>query len=36
MNILAEPLANYIILWENRDLQFIKKNFRAAPRIVQL
>ncbi len=26
MNILAEPLANYVILWENRDLQFIKKN----------
>ncbi len=26
MNILSEPLLNYIILWENRDLQFIKKN----------
>ncbi len=25
MNILSEPLENYIILWENRDLQFIKK-----------
>ncbi len=25
MNILAEPLANYVILFENRDLQFIKK-----------
>ncbi len=25
MNILSEPLLNYIILWENRDLQFIKK-----------
>ncbi len=24
MNILSEPLVNYIILWENRDLQFIK------------
>ncbi len=27
MNILSEPLVNYVILWENRDLQFIyKKN----------
>ncbi len=25
MNILSEPLVNYVILWENRDLQFIKK-----------
>ncbi len=25
MNILSEPLVHYIILWENRDLQFIKK-----------
>ncbi len=25
MNILSEPLVNYV-LWENRDLQFIKKN----------
>ncbi len=24
MNILSEPLVNYVILWENRDLQFIK------------
>ncbi len=23
MNILSEPLVNYIILWENHDLQFI-------------
>ncbi len=27
MNILSEPLVNYVILWENRDLQFIKKNW---------
>ncbi len=26
MNILSEPLVNYVILWENRDLQFILKN----------
>ncbi len=26
MNILSEPLINYVILWENRDLQFILKN----------
>ncbi len=25
MNILSEPLVNYVILWENSDLQFIKK-----------
>ncbi len=25
MHILSEPLVNYVILWENRDLQFIKK-----------
>ncbi len=31
MNILSEPLENYIILWENRDLQFIKKNFSICP-----
>ncbi len=24
MNILSEPLVNYIILWENCDLQFMK------------
>ncbi len=24
MNILSEPLVNYVILWENSDLQFIK------------
>ncbi len=26
MNILSEPLLNNVILCENRDLQFIKKN----------
>ncbi len=26
MDILSEPLVNYVILWENRDLQFILKN----------
>ncbi len=25
MSILSEPLVNYVILWENHDLQFIKK-----------
>ncbi len=25
MKILSEPLVNCVILWENRDLQFIKK-----------
>ncbi len=30
MNILSESLVNYIILWENRDLQFIRKKNRAA------
>ncbi len=25
MNIFSEPLVNYIILWENRDLQFRTK-----------
>ncbi len=25
MNILSEPLVNYVILWENHDLQFMKK-----------
>ncbi len=24
MTMLSEPLLNYIILWENRDLQFIQ------------
>ncbi len=23
--VMSEPLVNYIILWENCDLQFIKK-----------
>ncbi len=32
MNILSEPIVNYVILWENRDLQFIKKNrFSICP-----
>ncbi len=34
MNILSEPLVNYVILWENCDLQFIKK--KAILWIVQL
>ncbi len=25
MNILSEAVVNYVILWENQDLQFIKK-----------
>ncbi len=25
MNILSEPLVNSVILWQNRDLQFIQK-----------
>ncbi len=25
MHMLSEPRVNYVILWENRDLQFIKK-----------
>ncbi len=37
MNILSEPLVNYVILWENRDLQFIyKKTILNLSRIVQL
>ncbi len=24
--VMSEPLVNYVILWENCDLQFIKKN----------
>ncbi len=45
MNILSEPLVNYVILFsfltlflENRDLQFIKKQnwFLNLSRIVQL
>ncbi len=32
MNILSEPLVNYVILWENSDLQFIlKKWFSICP-----
>ncbi len=23
--VMSEPLVNYVILWENCDLQFIKK-----------
>ncbi len=26
MNILSEPLVKDVILWENRDLQFIQKS----------
>ncbi len=38
MNILSEPLVNYVILWENRDLQSIKKKIVILnlSRIVQL
>ncbi len=38
MNILSGPLVNYIILWKNRDLQFIKKKtvILSLSRIVQL
>ncbi len=37
MNILSELLINYVILWENRDLQFIKKKvILNLSRIVQL
>ncbi len=38
MNILSKPLVNYVILWENRDLQFIKKKtvILNLSRIVQL
>ncbi len=37
MNILSELLINYVILWENRDLQFIKKKMILnLSRIVQL
>ncbi len=38
MNILSEALVNYIILWENRDLQFIflKNVILNLSRIVQL
>ncbi len=36
MNILSEPLVNYDILWENRDLQFITKQILNLSRIVQL
>ncbi len=39
INILSKPLVNYVILWENRDLQFIKKKKTVIlnlSRIVQL
>ncbi len=38
MTILSEPLVNYVILWENRDLQFIKNKIVILnlSRIVQL
>ncbi len=38
MNILSEPLVNYIILWENSDLpNYIKKKLILnLSRIVQL
>ncbi len=38
MNILSEPIVNNVILWENRDLQFIqkKKLILYLSRIVQL
>ncbi len=38
MNILSEPLVNYVILWKNPDLQFEKKKKRLLnlSRIVQL
>ncbi len=37
MNILSEPLVNYVILWENSDLQFIKeKLILNLSRILQL
>ncbi len=36
--VMSEPLVNYIILWENCDLQFIKKKIVILnlSRIVQL
>ncbi len=37
MKILSEPLVNYFTLWENRDLQFIKKTvILNSYRIMQL
>ncbi len=36
---MSEPLVNYVILWENCDLQFIKKKkivILNLSRIVQL
>ncbi len=36
MNILSEPLVNYVILWENRDLQFIKKKKKKKKVILNL
>ncbi len=36
--VMSEPLVNYVILWENCDLQFIKKKIVILnlSRIVQL
>ncbi len=36
--VMSEPLVNYVILWENCDLQFMKKKIVILnlSRIVQL
>ncbi len=35
MNILSEPLVNYVILWKNRALQFVKKKKKNASQFIQ-